>query len=111
LDLSSNSLEGSVPSSISSLTNLQIFDVSNNFFNVSLIPDLGKITTLTELRATFSQNGGTFPVELGTLTNLKVLRINQNNISSTLPTDIGNLVALGKYTLDGPVSLEFSTRC
>jgi Leucine-rich repeat (LRR) protein len=92
-------LEGNIPSSISSISSLQIIDVSSNFFNVSLVPELGRITSLTEIKAAFSQSGGILPSEFGTLTNLKVLRINQNNMSSTIPTHIGNLVSLGKLTL------------
>ena len=47
LDLNTNSLEGELPGTITSLRNLQYLALFDNYFNGTIPPDLGKGLSLT----------------------------------------------------------------
>ena len=73
LILCGNSISGSIPTTIGSLTKLETVLLYDN-----------SIT-------------GTIPTEIGTMTNLEVFDVHQNGLSGTIPTEIGmatNLLSL-----------------
>mmetsp|Transcript_3785 Transcript_3785/g.8460 ORF Transcript_3785/g.8460 Transcript_3785/m.8460 type:complete len:123 (+) Transcript_3785:835-1203(+) len=72
LDISRNRLEGELPSSIGSLTNLVTIDVSHN--------------DLTS----------TIPNDIGNLTKLEVLNLGSNSFTGSLPSELVELSNMGK---------------
>ncbi|MCO5559049.1 hypothetical protein L7F22_012641 [Adiantum nelumboides] len=88
LDLSFNSFFGPIPSSLSSLSNLQILHLHH-------IPDLS----------------GTIPSSLALLPNLTHLCFGHNNLSGSIPPEIGSLSKLVHFAayenkLTGPIPAE-----
>lgn len=75
LNLSNNSLEGSLQAEVRLLKNLKILDLSNNKFTG-------------------------VPAEIGQLKNLEVLDLSNNNITG-LPNELGNLSNLKRLNLQG----------
>jgi len=70
-----NNLEGTIPSSIGQLTNLEKLELS------------------------FNKLEGTLPTEIGNLKNLKILAFNGNNLSGKIPNSIGNISSLNQLHL------------
>ena len=84
IDLDSNGITGSIPSSLGDLSMLEILDVDQN--------------ALT----------GTIPTELFQVQGLKVIDLDKNNLSGSIPTEASTLSALYFLQLDfnsmtGPV--------
>lgn len=75
LDLSNNSLEGSLQAEVRMLKNLKVLDLSNNKFTG-------------------------VPAEIGQLKNLEVLDLSNNNITG-LPSELANLSNLKLLNLQG----------
>ncbi len=124
LELGSKSLKGRMPSALGSLAGLDVLDLSNNSLTGTIPAELRNLTSLTELRLNgnglkgriptelsniaslqvlhLSENSltGTIPAELGTLTTLTELRLNQNRLDRTIPTELGGLTSLTALHLD-----------
>ena len=64
LDLDTNGLTGSIPSSLGSLTNLAWLDLSNNQLTGSIPSSLGSLTNLTHLWLNGNQLTGSIPAAL-----------------------------------------------
>jgi len=94
LNVGSNSLSGAIPSSINSLTSLTTLDVSRNNLN-GLIPELSALTQLTLLDLganSFIPNP--IPFWIGTLTHLNSLALWAANFTGGLPSNFQNLKQL-----------------
>lgn len=79
LDLSGNSLQGSLPAEIKNLSKLEILNVSNN--DMSGIPaEIGQMTKLRVINYANNRITG-LPNELGNLKNLEILDLRGNNPS------------------------------
>jgi Leucine-rich repeat (LRR) protein len=124
LDLSGNSLEGTIPAWIGGLTLLQRVDLSGNKFqgNISfapngsnaasynlpyvveislgdnnlsgLLPDLDIFHGLKKLNLSNNQFMGPLPHSLGSLKQLTLLDLSHNNLSGTFPSTMANLTSL-----------------
>ncbi|GAB3497897.1 hypothetical protein GCM10027341_18680 [Spirosoma knui] len=112
LDLPYNQLNGSLPSSLGSLTNLQTLALGNNQLSGSIPASLGSLANLQTLLLSTNQLSGSIPVSLGSLTNLQNLTLGDNQLSGSIPASLGNLtnlriLALQNNQLSGsiPVSL------
>lgn len=70
LDLSSNLLNGSLPTALTSLRNLKTFDVSSNFISGALAGDIANWQQLTKLSLASNLMSGTIPKTIGNLTLL-----------------------------------------
>lgn len=93
LDLSVNQLSGSIPNSFSTLTSLQNIWLFGN--QLSSIP--AGIGTLANLRGLYLQNNklsGSIPASLGSLTSLQQLWLFSNQLSGEIPTSFGSLTNL-----------------
>ncbi|BBH10202.1 Leucine-rich repeat receptor-like protein kinase family protein, partial [Prunus dulcis] len=89
LDLSFNSLEGPIPSSIGQLRELQYLGLSNNLLNSSIPSELGFCTNLTDLDLSSNHLEGKIPSSIGQLRELKHLDLSYNSLNSSIPSELG----------------------
>ncbi len=94
INLSSNNLVGTIPSSISTLTYLQSLNLRANTLTGNIPTSLGGLTSLQSLDLAINKLTGTIPPELGNLTNLQVLTLFYNQLQGPIPPELGNLKSL-----------------
>jgi len=97
LDLSNNKLNGTLPTTIGELVNLQAVDVSNN-------PDLGAdgcCDTADSYYSSFYGYNTTVPTEIGMLKKLQVLKMDWSRFMRHMPTEVGKLRSLQFWRLQG----------
>ncbi|XP_042495241.1 systemin receptor SR160-like [Macadamia integrifolia] len=86
LDLSSNHLHGTVPSSLVSCSSLESINLSNNNFSGKFpIETLVKMTSLKKLVLSYNNFDGSLPDLLSMLTHLELLDLSSNSISGSIP--------------------------
>ncbi|MCB1756723.1 MAG: hypothetical protein KDJ38_14465 [Gammaproteobacteria bacterium] len=113
INLQDNRLVGTIPASITDLSQLQILVLQNNSLGGFSIPAvLGSMTQLRELYLNDTGLQGAIPAELGQLTNLRTLALDDNRLSGQIPAELGNLVNLVNLRLygnllTGPVPASF----
>ncbi|CAI8593097.1 unnamed protein product [Vicia faba] len=78
LDLSSNSLEGTIPRQFGSLLHLQYLDLSYNALDGTIPRHLGNLSRLQYLDLSYNGLDGTIPHQLGSLSNLQELHLQYN---------------------------------
>ena len=81
LNLSSNSLDGSLPGEIRFLKNLKVLNLSNNNFT-GVPAEIGQLSNLEVLDLSNNKITG-LPNELANLKNLKLLKLSGNNYSTS----------------------------
>ena len=101
LDLSENELNGTIPSELGSLTNLERLKLSKNQLRGPIPPELGNLSNLKFLDLYENRLSGPIPPELGDLSNLEALALFKNNLRGTIPSDLANLNNLGWLLLWG----------
>lgn len=79
LNLSTNALEGAMPSQVGQLKNLKVLNLSNNKFT-GVPAEIGQLKNLEILNLSNNQLTG-LPNELGNLSNLKLLDLSGNDYS------------------------------
>ncbi|XP_062105462.1 receptor-like protein EIX2 [Humulus lupulus] len=90
LDISRNSLNGSIPLSISKLTGLTTLVISNNKLSGE-IPDFwNNISFLYIVDVSNNNLFGTLPSSMGFLNNIRFLILSKNNFSGELPSSLKN---------------------
>ncbi|GJV09711.1 leucine-rich repeat protein [Tanacetum coccineum] len=85
LDLSYNSLYGSIPSEIKDLKMLSELHLSYNNLSGTITSSLGECISLTELHLSGNIFQGVIPISLSSLGGLGVLDISHNNLSGKIP--------------------------
>ncbi len=111
LNLSGNQLTGTIPAFLSSLAKLRRFDLSSNHLTGVLPTLFGSRATLQVLNVSGNQLSGSIPSALARLTNLKELSLSGNKITSSIPRELGALtnlevLALSHNQLDGAIPAE-----
>ncbi|EFH55114.1 leucine-rich repeat family protein [Arabidopsis lyrata subsp. lyrata] len=97
--------------SLSRLRNLQIMDLSTNYFNYSIFPFLNAATSLTTIFLTYNEMDGPFPIKgLKDLTNLELLDLRANKLKGSMQ-ELKNLInlevlGLAQNHVDGPIPIE-----
>ncbi|KAF3646731.1 putative aldehyde dehydrogenase family 3 member F1 [Capsicum annuum] len=113
LDMSFNSLSGSIPNSISNLTRLRRLSLSKNSVTGEITASIGTLLYLQELYLDNNKLTSSIPKSINRLVNLKRLELQQNNISGELPdlTQLKNLmfVDLSDNRLTGNVFTLFTS--
>lgn len=108
LQLSDNYLKGKLPSEISLLDELRVFDVSHNDIEGQIPEELYTITTLENLILLENNLDGSLSDKVGDLTNLRILWLEQNSLTGMLPESMSKLThmiwfVVGANAFDGPV--------
>ncbi|XP_008792333.1 receptor-like protein 51 [Phoenix dactylifera] len=100
LDLSSNSLKGSIPSTISVLGYLQTLNLSSNALTGTLPDSIGDLIFLKN--ATFSQNSlsGPIPNSISQLSNLTHLDLSSNQLNGSIPRFLSEMKELKFLNLE-----------
>ncbi|KAK4427523.1 putative leucine-rich repeat receptor-like protein kinase [Sesamum alatum] len=114
LMLAGTGVEGSEFSDISSLTGLQLLDLSNNVGLKGVLPSsIGNLKNLTVLILIGCSFFGPIPDSIGSLQQLVYISLNSNSFSGSIPPSIGSLsqlswLDLSMNKLNGtiPVSTE-----
>ncbi|KAM0028282.1 putative non-specific serine/threonine protein kinase [Helianthus debilis subsp. tardiflorus] len=98
LDLSSNTLTGSIPESLRKLKSLQVLDLSSNKLTCPIPTFLGK---LTELYLHSNYLTGSIPESMSKLNSLQVLDLSGNNFTGLIPESMSKLNSLQVLDLSG----------
>ncbi|KAH6776259.1 hypothetical protein C2S52_013820 [Perilla frutescens var. hirtella] len=101
LYLSSNWIDGEIPSSLQKCDQLQILSLSGNEFSGSIPRELGNLTRLTLLHLGANNLRGEIPQEIGNLQKLEVFGLNVNFLSGSIPASIFNISSLQLFTSVG----------
>jgi len=99
LKLTSNYLQGTVPTAFFQLVTLEELAFSHNKFEGPLPPQVGDLTNLQRLKLYGNNVSGNLPTQLGLLTNLVELDLSENAFGGPLPSELNKLVKLEKFSL------------
>jgi hypothetical protein len=100
LYLYSNQLIGSIPPELGNLSSLKFFFLYSNKLSGSIPPELGGLSNLITLSLSDNQLSGSIPPELGNLSNLQYLYLFVNQLSGSIPPELGNLGSLTRLYLN-----------
>ena len=124
LDVSHNLLNGTIPTTIGELVNLQAVDVSNNAelgadgccegadsyyvqfygYNTTVPTEVGNLRKLQVFKMDWSRFMRHLPTEVGNLRNLQFWRMQgsfeTNQVSGTIPTEFGRLRKLSEFMME-----------
>ncbi|XP_017253268.1 receptor-like protein EIX2 [Daucus carota subsp. sativus] len=111
--LQQNLFSGPIPDDISELTQLQVFDVSENHLTGMIPPSLCLMTNLGILSLRDNQLSGKLPTCWDDSQSIYILDISSNNLSGEIPSSLGRLydiivLSLSNNSLSGeiPSSLQ-----
>ncbi|XP_058222213.1 MDIS1-interacting receptor like kinase 2-like [Rhododendron vialii] len=94
LSLSRNQFHGPIPSSIGLLGNLSVVLLYSNYLSGTIPPSIGNLTRLTYLRLHYNEISGSVPAEIGKLSSLVLLTLFTNKLSGNLPLEMNNLTQM-----------------
>ncbi len=101
LDLNTNILTGEIPSSLGALLELTYLSLHHNNLSGVLSPTLGSLSNLTVMD--LSHNGtltGLIPIAFCNLANLTILNLSNNQLSGAIPKELGILTKLVRLDLN-----------
>ena len=101
LRLWNESLNGTIPAGLSSLTGLKALYLAFNQLTGTIPAELGTMTGLTHLGLMNNRLTGQIPVELRNLTNLRQFAFQHNQLTGSIPTWLGDLPRLKILNLQG----------
>lgn len=101
IDLSSNNLVGTLPSSLGTLSALEVLDLGANRISGGIPGTLGGIATLRSLDLSENDLTGAIPSALGNASGLTTIRLYSNNLTGSIPSSLGALPLLDRLNLDG----------
>lgn len=105
LSLTSNRLNGNIPSEIDNLTEITVLDLNDNNLS-SLPPEIGNLSRLT-LLSLKGNSLTSLPPEIGNLSSLISLSLSANNLT-TLPPEIAYLVPQFQQATEFPLDLSLA---
>ncbi|KAH9797372.1 protein kinase domain-containing protein [Citrus sinensis] len=112
IDLSRNDLSGEIPSSIGDLKNMQHLSLADNKFQGSIPDSLGGLTSLNFLDMSSNNLSGEIPNSLKALSLLKFLNLSFNGLQGQVPhggpfTNLSSQSFVGNKGLCGAPELKF----
>ncbi|GLU07796.1 hypothetical protein SLE2022_247430 [Rubroshorea leprosula] len=100
LDLSINSLTGTIPESMfTNLVKLEAFNLNHNSFEGPLPSNISKLSKLVSLQLGANKFSGPIPESLSLLSELEILELFENLIEGIIPSSFGKLKKLKKLDL------------
>jgi Leucine-rich repeat (LRR) protein len=113
INMFNNNLQGSLPTSLSTLTNLLVLSISSNKLTGTIPASVGNLTQLVFISFSYNQLSGSIPDNISRLTNLRVLDLSGNKLSGAIPVSIGRVGTLQTLSLNsnqftGSIPLSFS---
>ena len=99
LDTSGAGLTGTIPPELGNLTSLTNLRLSNNKLTGQIPSSLGSLANLQGLYLSSNQLTGQIPAELGSLTKLEVLHLYDNQLTGEIPPELGSLATLERLRL------------
>ena len=99
LELDSNLLSGTIPESLGNLTQLQYMYLYLNGLTGTIPESLGNLTQLQDLDLDENFLSGTIPGSLGKLMQLKYMYLYLNQLSGSIPESLGDLMQLQRLAL------------
>ncbi|AES92453.1 putative protein kinase RLK-Pelle-LRR-II family [Medicago truncatula] len=90
----SQSLSGTLSSSIANLTNLKQVLLQNNNISGKIPPELGNLPKLQTLDLSNNRFSGFIPSSLNQLNSLQYMRLNNNSLSGPFPVSLSNITQL-----------------
>ncbi|CAN4107543.1 unnamed protein product [Withania somnifera] len=99
LDLSSCSINGSIPPNLGNLTSLTTLNLSNNGLSGQVPRSLGHLSRLSTLDLSQNKLAGVIPDTFVSLKNLTLLDMSSNFFNGAIPQGIGNLLQLESLNL------------
>jgi len=111
LYLLDNQLNGNIPPELGNLSSLSQLTLSHNQLSGNIPSQLGNLTNLGTLSLFNNELSGSIPSEIGNLSNLSNLILTNNQLSGSIPASLGNLnnlysFSLGKNQLTGSLPPE-----
>ena len=100
ISLDNNGLNGTIPSELATLTELQYLSLDNNSLSGAIPAQLGGLASLQQLSLHNNDLSGTIPAQLGGLASLQQLHLQGNDLSRTIPAALGNLSELQQLSLE-----------
>ena len=94
LNLTSNNLQGHIPSEIGQIGNLTNLILRNNKLSGSIPAEIGQLSRLSVVDLGNNGLDGSIPSGLGQIASLFVLDVRQNKLTGRLPPGFGELTAL-----------------
>lgn len=99
LDLSLNSISGSIPAEIGNVNNLEVLNLAWNQLDGDVPTTLGDLNSngaasMDQLSLEWNRLHGTLPSGLGRYSRLSMFNIGRNSISGSLPPELTNLTEL-----------------
>ena len=97
IDLDTNKLVGDIGPVIDLLPrNLESFDLDSNLLEGSIPTSVGTLGNLNFFAARGNNLNGTIPSEFGQLSKLELLDLSSNKLSGSIPTSLASLPLLGE---------------
>ncbi|KAL9289657.1 putative protein kinase RLK-Pelle-LRR-XIV family [Arabidopsis thaliana] len=94
LDLSSCSITGTIPESLTRLSHLKVLDLSKNAINGDIPLSLTSLQNLSILDLSSNSVFGSIPANIGALSKLQRLNLSRNTLTSSIPPSLGDLSVL-----------------
>ena len=94
INLSSNGLVGTIPSSLSQFSELRNLILNNNQLSGSIPVELAQLSKLNYLSLATNQLTGAVPAQLSQFANLTRLFLHQNQLTGAIPSELGQLSSL-----------------
>ncbi|KAH9319088.1 hypothetical protein KI387_020857, partial [Taxus chinensis] len=99
LALDSNKIEGNIPSGIANLTKLALLDLADNCFNGTIPSAINKLPNLEQLYLQVNNLHGGIPKNIGQAKRLGLLSLSENMLSGKIPDSLGDLPQLRNLLL------------
>ncbi|CAN1169373.1 Receptor-like protein EIX2 [Linum perenne] len=99
LHLSENNLNGTIPSSICKMTDLQVLSLRNNHLSGELLDCWEELSALWVVDVSNNDLSGKIPTSMGLLGMLGMLLLSENNLVGEIPSSLQNLSALTSIDL------------
>ncbi|CAN1828578.1 Receptor-like protein EIX2 [Linum perenne] len=99
LHLSENNLNGTIPSSICKMTDLQVLSLRNNHLSGELLDCWEELSALWVVDVSNNDLSGKIPTSMGLLGMIGMLLLSENNLVGEIPSSLRNLSALTSIDL------------